>query len=296
MNDYPLLGTRNMYDSITEDGRKRKGVVFSDGFSLITNTIYVPVKDWTRPYLPYHTAETRIIVVKEGPCKLNINMHETTLRDGDILLVRPGVLCEFYSQYNQYNASIIALAASILDSYDMPDGFCVLHPDNDGQRLINKVMDIVYETAASDRVNSEVMTHFSLVLLNLLTSSDTISGQMPTVARRDEKTKHRAIFNNFLRLLCSKGIKHHHIPFYAEQLGLTPNYLNYIITKLTGKTMNDWITAFLVAKAKAALAHTSNSIVEISDALGFPNQAFFTRFFRNNTGATPTDFRKKNAM
>ena len=39
------------------------------------------------------------------------------------------------------------------------------------------------------------------------------------------------------------------------------------------------------------LLNSSLSVKEIADALGFPNQSFFGRYFRQYTGISPTEFR-----
>ena len=52
-----------------------------------------------------------------------------------------------------------------------------------------------------------------------------------------------------------------------------------------------WITATVVAEAKKMLSDPALSVKEIADALGFPNQSFFGRYFRQYTGISPTEFR-----
>ena len=39
------------------------------------------------------------------------------------------------------------------------------------------------------------------------------------------------------------------------------------------------------------LSDPALSVKEIADALGFPNQSFFGRYFRQYTGISPTEFR-----
>ena len=74
-------------------------------------------------------------------------------------------------------------------------------------------------------------------------------------------------------------------------MSLTPNYLNNIIRKASGQTMSQWINHFLITEAKAALTYDNKSILDISEELGFPNQAFFTKFFKRHTGQTPSEFK-----
>jgi len=58
-------------------------------------------------------------------------------------------------------------------------------------------------------------------------------------------------------------------------------------------TTLQWIDRALVREAKVLLHHTQMPIAEIADALGFATPSFFVRFFRQQTGSTPLQFRKK---
>ena len=51
------------------------------------------------------------------------------------------------------------------------------------------------------------------------------------------------------------------------------------------------LNAHTVLQAKVMLRHSSLPIADISDQLGFENPPSFTRFFRRETGTTPTEYR-----
>jgi AraC-like DNA-binding protein len=59
-------------------------------------------------------------------------------------------------------------------------------------------------------------------------------------------------------------------------------------------TALQWIDRSLVREAKVLLHHTQMPIAEVADILGFATPSFFVRFFRQQTGSTPLQFRKKN--
>jgi AraC-like DNA-binding protein len=43
------------------------------------------------------------------------------------------------------------------------------------------------------------------------------------------------------------------------------------------------------------LAHTELSVRQVAARTGFPDPAYFSRFFRRETGTTPGDFRKHHS-
>lgn len=78
---------------------------------------------------------------------------------------------------------------------------------------------------------------------------------------------------------------------YAEKLSIHVNYLNRSVKQVTGKTTSQHIFERLCTEAKILLKHTDWSISEIAFALGFDDPAHFNKFFRKQTGSSPTSFR-----
>jgi AraC-like DNA-binding protein len=56
--------------------------------------------------------------------------------------------------------------------------------------------------------------------------------------------------------------------------------------------VGDWIDAVRIVRAKRLLAATSTPIIDIAAAVGLEDQSYFARFFKRETGLTPTGFRK----
>lgn len=81
--------------------------------------------------------------------------------------------------------------------------------------------------------------------------------------------------------------------FYAEKLNITPNYLNIICKKALGQTAYSLIKARISLESKRLLSISSLSIKELAFELGFRDPANFSKFFREETGFSPSEFRKK---
>ncbi len=78
--------------------------------------------------------------------------------------------------------------------------------------------------------------------------------------------------------------------FYAERIGLTTKRLNEILKIKVGLTLTQLLHKILIADAKKMIAKGDRSIKEVSYDLGFSEQAYFSRFFKKQTGMTPLDF------
>lgn len=78
---------------------------------------------------------------------------------------------------------------------------------------------------------------------------------------------------------------------YAAALNITPLYLNEIIKTITGFAASYWIHQEIILEAKRLLYYTDLNIMEIAYELGYEDYAYFSRFFKKNTGTAPLAFR-----
>ncbi|PKF75650.1 helix-turn-helix domain-containing protein [Chryseobacterium sp. PMSZPI] len=78
---------------------------------------------------------------------------------------------------------------------------------------------------------------------------------------------------------------------YAQSLSIHVNSLNRSVKEITGKTTSQQITARIIQEANALLKHTDWNIAEIAYGLGFEEPAYFTNYFKKQTGIAPNALR-----
>ena len=109
----------------------------------------------------------------------------------------------------------------------------------------------------------------------------------------DVEYANERVFDKFYIYLTENFAKKREIKYYANLCGLTPKYFSGLIKRETGIDASEWISNFVILKAKTLLAYRDNmSIQQVSDELGFVDQTSFSRYFRNNAGITPSKYRK----
>lgn len=83
---------------------------------------------------------------------------------------------------------------------------------------------------------------------------------------------------------------------YAGKLNITPNHLNKVVKKVTGKNPSEWIEEAIMIKAKLLLRSTGKPLSEIASELGIDDQSYFTRRFKLHEGVTPTQYRNSHHL
>jgi AraC family transcriptional activator of pobA len=82
------------------------------------------------------------------------------------------------------------------------------------------------------------------------------------------------------------------VSFYARRLGITAAHLNALCRQAVGRSALELVHERVLLEAKRNLVYTSMTVSQVSDAIGFNDPAYFTRFFTRATGMSPRAFRQ----
>ena len=108
-----------------------------------------------------------------------------------------------------------------------------------------------------------------------------------SVSRKDE------IFRNFVEEVKLHFKQERSVGYYADKLFVTPKYLSTVIHEVSGRYATEFITAFVINECKALLHSEHTSIKEVCNEMNFPNQSFFAKYFKQHTGMTPREYKRK---
>lgn len=84
-----------------------------------------------------------------------------------------------------------------------------------------------------------------------------------------------------------------YVSYFAEKSNLSSNYFGDVIKHFTDHSPQELIHQHILQLAKSKLRQTELSVSEIAYSLGYEYPTYFTRFFKKETGITPTVFREK---
>lgn len=142
---------------------------------------------------------------------------------------------------------------------------------------------------------SKVILEDFLRMMLLLICEDLLRHDNMAVREEEEaSTEHdKELFNNFLMTLSGEQQKKQQVTFYANLLNITPKYLSTICKRVSGKSPIRWITESVMQDSYMLLRESDLSVKVISNRLGFPNPSFFGKYFREEAGMTPVEYRNK---
>jgi len=97
-----------------------------------------------------------------------------------------------------------------------------------------------------------------------------------------------------LEMLINENFKEIKSPSaYAGMMNMSGKHLNRICQVCLQKTVSEMIADRVILEAKRILVHADRTVAETALELGFPEQSYFNRLFKKNTGETPLQFVRK---
>ena len=230
---------------------------------------------------PYRLAEGRLLLVHSGAIDLEIDLVEYHLSSGHIAVAMPDSLAMVSAFSSDTRISILTFKHLPVDDFGQ-DGF-VAHCDKAALERIATYCDLILLNLSLGGERTGILTRlFETLLLDVMALRND-SSAMPA-----DQMMHR-----FLQLLAKDGRVKHPIAYYADRLCVTTGYVSMMVKRHSGLTALQWIDRALVREAKVLLHHTQMPVAEVAETLGFATPSFFIRFFRQQTGQTPLQYRKQ---
>ncbi len=99
------------------------------------------------------------------------------------------------------------------------------------------------------------------------------------------------LYHSFLELVSRKFKENNDVAFYADCMNISPRYLAQVCKRVGDKSPKQIIDEHLVKELQRQLRATDNTIQQIAADTGFLSQAHLSKFFKNITGVSPTEYR-----
>ena len=238
---------------------------------------------------------------EKGEASYTVDTRQLSVKPGDLMFVSERHVVNNYKSSPDFECMYILLSTEFYHSF-------VLNVKNVSSLLIfsmnNPVVTLTpheilvytnyYQTIRMKMADEQHHYRTSLVKALLLAMFYDMSNVIWRVEQSDVKTKKRAdeLFAQFIRLLEENFRTERRVSWYADQMNITAKYLSEMVKQVSKRTPNEWIDSYVMLEIRVLLKNTTKSIKEIAQAVNFPNQSFFGKFFKEHMGISPSEYRK----
>lgn len=102
------------------------------------------------------------------------------------------------------------------------------------------------------------------------------------------------IYNRFTSEIERHFQDHWLLPAYTQAVGVSETRLNQICQRISNSSPKKLIRERLLQEIKRLLTFSGLSVNEIAFQMGFQDPAYFSRFFKNQLGVSPLNYRKQH--
>ncbi|MFP3089206.1 AraC family transcriptional regulator [Treponema sp. TIM-1] len=255
-------------------------------------TVYPPNKN-KHPALFRQVAEGRILqefqilYITKGEGIFGVDQQTYTVTPGSLLLVLPGIK-HFYKPvfeigWHEYWVGFKGGFYSTL----VEKGILAREHIFFDVGLHNDIVSIF------DQILREVRTQQPLYQLKACSGILALIAEMLTHERRSEQPNYyQKIVEQAKYLMETNVFKAINVSSISEQIGVSPSKLNEIFKTYTSMTPYQYYIHIKIHKAEGLLEEADVTVKEVAFQLGFEDQYYFSRLFKNKTGVAPSDWKK----
>lgn len=246
---------------------------------------------------PHRHSFYHLVYFTKGNGTHTVDFETFPVKAGQIYFMIPGQVHSWHFKGN-VDGFIVNFSAHMLDAYGRDGRAVEQFPFFNGNAADGVVQlrstrhqvealfaTIIKEATSGDRYSTDLI-RISLLSLFIYVARDIAPGKSTPLIKQSNIT-----LQNFRRLL----EKHFHtmrLPKdFAAMLFITPNHLNALCNELLGKPAGEIIRDRVLLEAKRLLVSSGVTVAEIATMLNFPDNSYFTKFFKKYAGTTPEDFR-----
>lgn len=281
MNVHQLTTT----DAALEELKQLDSHVFTnDHFGIVLNGNAV-TSHFIREGQIYHVSEPRIIIVLEGSGDISIDLEDYHVEKGTVIMSRGDIILEM--KHCPPEVSVVAIV--FREEVDIHENIAVNTTPSEFERLLRTIY-LAWDEAQLSPFRLETVRH---LLLSIVTELQYIHADDERTLTRQPHSRYHELFSQFKQLVSRHCDRERNVPFYADQLHITPHHLSAVIKDASGQSVMWWINRATLQRAKLLLKTSTITASEVADRLNFQTASSFSNFFKRETGMTPMEYRER---
>ncbi|WP_212005437.1 AraC family transcriptional regulator [Chitinophaga sp. HK235] len=170
----------------------------------------------------------------------------------------------------------------------------VLYQNHPVMELAPEVFrQLLYEFKAIQNELNKRPVHWEIIHLRNQLIAQLISREAESKFEDMTVYRTKPVLLKYLSLINTNYKEQKSVAFYAEQLNISPNYLNILCKRHFQVPATFLIQNRVMLEAKRLILASDKTIKEIAFELGFNDLAYFSNFFKSQTGASPRQFKEQ---
>lgn len=244
-----------------------------------------------------------VCICVRGDAEIAVESRKYHIKEGDMFVVLPKDILHVRKKSYDFKGHIMALTSDFLYSINIhsvtpiflfiKEHRCTALSDKEREDLMKMYNDMKTYDARLDQpcrreVSQHLVTAIVYEIIGIYKKGEPLNQQ--PYSRKDQ------LFFDFMKLAGDHYKQERGIEFYADKLCISSRHLSSICKELSGHTAKKCINEQIITHAQVLLSNTTLTIAQIADDFNFPNASFFTKFFKQQTGLTPKEFRKADKV
>ena len=258
---------------------------------------------FTMPDVHIHYNDYEVYYLLEGERCYFIGTKIYHLKQGSLVFVRRNVIHKTaLSREAHHDRILLEISRSYLESVFAITGELTLHDffqddciilslESEEQNFITELLLALGRELGTKNSGFRLLAK-SLVAELFIYAKRMENKTNPSASSRTDDPRHRQIeqIACYIAENCCSPLSLNSI---AEQFYMNKCYLSRIFKEITGFTVNGYLHARRIQKARSLLIQDSMNISEVSEAAGYENLTYFERVFKKHTGMSPLEYRKQ---
>ena len=279
---------------------KAHKVVYNDFMLLDDNFDDEVFKGFSYIGSPVKLMFLSLIICVKGKMRVRVNLKDMNIGPNDVLLINPGAIIDMVVCEGECRMAVIHIDVDKVEHKPSVKIMLQLRSIINNESVITHLSD----NALSQFVDSYKSLRRVISDEGMRFKDEVIIGSfqslaaywMNEIAVENEMHKNVALsrneqlFQGFIREVQKNYMVNREVSFYASKLCITPKYLGVVVAQVSGRRPLEWIRDYVILDAKAMLLSRDYSIQQISQILHFPNPSFFSKYFREAVGCSPSKF------
>ena len=242
-----------------------------------------------------------IIFCRKGTANIEIDLIPYEIVANTQLIIIAGSIVHNISNSDDFKISYITFKHEVYDeataqlepsfTFFLKEYPCVQL----GEKRINKMNYLVeaMEDFYNEKTNCFRVKIFKNNIQSFLLDVYDKTRTLFKIEKSEEVGRREELFIKFIHLIHKYCPQQREVGFYAEKLCITSRYLSSITQNVADKSAKYIIDKHAIQRIKIMLKYSNMSIQNISYELNFPDQSFFSRYFKKHTSMSPLEYRAK---